>query len=120
MISKAELAIQRRITDAYILADPEIVILYRSVHTPDGAGGTVKGTPTPLDPQEFRFIPQQDTAGETLMADGRQLQPEYVLMGTVESDMERLDEFELQGYRYRITGIDKQDYQIKGRVIRLG
>ena len=44
----------------------------------------------------------------------------YMLMGPVDANMKRYDEFSLDGVRYQVVYIDDRKYELKGEVIRLG
>jgi hypothetical protein len=115
-----ELRAQQRITDAFAEADEISVALIRFPHTPDGAGGFVKGSPETLAPQLFRLLPQEDGATARTNADGEAATPQYVLLGRTGVDMARFDEFVIGARRYQIVYIDDRQYEVKGEVIYLG
>ena len=116
----AELRAQCRVSLAFIEADARYVTLMRSPRTDDGAGGTVVGEPAPLSPQKLRLLPQEDGATARTTAEGETATPEYMLMGPWNANMQRFDEFELDGVRYQIVYIDDRKYELKAEVIRLG
>jgi hypothetical protein len=116
----AELKAQQRISLAFIAADARDVILLRRTRTDDGAGGIVVGEPVPVPAQRLRLLPQEDGATERTTAEGESATPQYMLMGPADADMERYDEFELDGIRYEVVYIDDRKYELKGEVIRLG
>lgn len=116
----AELKAQQRISRAFIDADGRMVVLMRSPRTDDGAGGFVVGTPVPQGAQCLRLLPQEDGATERTTAEGESATPQYMLMGPWNANMQRWDEFELDGIRYQIVYIDDRKYELKGEVIRLG
>lgn len=116
----AELKAQQRITSAFIAADPRSVTLLRSERTPDGAGGFEVGDPVEVPAQILRLIPQEDGATARTTADGEAATPEYMLMCPTGADVQRFDEFELDGIRYQTVYIDNRQYEIKAEVIRLG
>lgn len=120
MIRTAERDAQRRLTRAFIAADPVDVELTRRVRSDDGAGGVEVGAGVLLGPQRFRLIPQEDGATARTTAEGETATPEYILMGDVDVDVERWDEFELDGRRYQVLYIDNRQYEIKAEVIYLG
>lgn len=121
MIPTAERDIQRRLTEEFIAADIVILELSRPLKVTNGAGGFRKNGVQTVTSQRFRFIPSQDGATERLMADGRKVTPGYILMGEHSADMERFDEFELDGRRYQIVFInEKRDYETKGEVAYIG
>ena len=121
MIDTGELEVQRQLTEEFIAADSVQIALERSVRTPDGAGGYATADPVPLAEQQFRLIPQQDGATERLTADGKAVNPAYVLMGSYTADLQRWDEFELAGIRYQVVFINQnRQYEVKGEVAYLG
>jgi hypothetical protein len=120
-MSPVELMVQRRMTAFFISADRTPIILQRNLLVPDGGGGYKKLDTDTLPLQWFRIIPQQDTAIERTTADGRKVSPEYVLLGTHDSDMKRGDRFKLDGRRYEIVFVAiGPPYERKGEVAYLG
>jgi hypothetical protein len=119
VIAQMELDIQRRLTDAFILADQVEIVLTRQVKVSDGAGGFTVN-PTPLPVQRFRLIPQQDTQVEVETADGRMVRPRFVLLGRHTADMERRDTFTWNGERYELGQVADKQYEIKAEVAYLG
>lgn len=121
MIASAELAMQRQLTQAFIDADWLTIVLLRSAWTSDGAGGRLKGVEVSLAPQTFRLIPQDDGTTERLTADGKAVNPTYRLLGPYTADMQRWDEFVIDGKRYQIVFINaNRQYEVKGGVAYLG
>lgn len=124
MIAAAELAIQRQLTAAFIKADYLVVVLNRAVWTSDGAGGEVKGPPTPLPPQRMRLIPlgsAGDGVQERVTANGEAVTPSYKLLGLYDCDMDRWDEFVVDGRRYEVVFIsENRQYEVKGEVAYRG
>jgi hypothetical protein len=122
MIAAAELAAQRRITAQFIEADPLEIQLMRATRTPNGSGGYKTGTPAPVGGlQRLRLIPLQDGQTERYDANGKQVFPQYTLMGSHEADMERWDTFQLDSARYQIVYINQNtQYETKGEVVYLG
>lgn len=120
MISTGEARAQRRITAAYIAADPVEVAIVRPVWTSDGASGRTEGTPKTLLPQRFKLIRQQDSGLFRTTADGKQVSPDHRLLGTFDADLERYDRFTLDGKRFEVVYVSRTDYEVKGEVIYLG
>lgn len=121
MIAAAELAAQRLLTKAFVNADYLTVTLYRGQVTSDGAGGTVVGAPAPLAPQRMRLIPLADGAQERMTANGRAVTPSYMLLGLYDADMERGDQFTVNGRRYEVVFLNEnQQYEKKGEVAYRG
>lgn len=119
--SAAELAVQRRLTTAFIEADPDNTALMRRSKVPNGSGGYVLTAPTVLPSQVTRLIPLQSGAAERNSQDGKLVQPGYALLMEWDGDMQRWDTFTLAGRRYQIVFINEnQSYELKGEVIYLG
>jgi hypothetical protein len=67
-----ELSLQRALTKSFIDADPvEIQLMPKTARVSDGAGGFVRGTDEPRDPQTFRLIPQNDRVPEEMSQESR-------------------------------------------------
>lgn len=112
---------QRRSTAAFIAADPIDLALSRPVWSSDGAGGRIADTPLTLNAQRFRLIPQVDAGLFRITADGRQVNPEFRLLGVYDADLQRGDRFDYNGATYEVVAIaDKRDYQTKAEVTRVG
>jgi hypothetical protein len=92
----------------------------RSPRTDDGAGGFVVGEPVPVAAQKLRLLPQEDGATERTTAEGESATPQFMLMGPWNANMQRFDEFTLDGVRYQVVYIDDRKYELKGEVVRLG
>lgn len=121
MIGSVELRVQRATTRAFIEADPITVVLYRSEFLSDGAGGEIKQNPEPLTPQRARLIPMQDGSTPRLIADGEQVTPKYMLMGEHDLDVEREDEFTVNGRSYKVVFVNEnRQYEVKAEVAYLG
>jgi hypothetical protein len=119
-IEAAELAVQRNLTAAFIAADWMMVALERRTRTADGEGGYLEGPAVPLAAQRMRLIPRQDGSVERMTADGKVVLPAYSLMGSHDADMERWDEFEVNGHRYQVVFINQnRQYEVKGEVAYL-
>ena len=120
-IASGELSIQRRLTAEFIKSDSVDVVLYRSAPVADGKGGTVKGSPAPLPEQCMRLIPLGDGATERFTANGQAVQPQYMLMGSYDADMQRFDSFTLDGVRYEVVFVNQnRQYETKGEVYYRG
>lgn len=119
-IRPAELEVQRKLSAEFIAADAQTIVLQRPTRTPDGAGGTTVGTPVPVTAQVFRLLPQEDGATARTTAEGESATPEFMLMGYWNCDMDRFDEFTIDGRRFQIVYIDDRQYEIKGEAIFLG
>ena len=115
--SEAELLAQRRLTAAFIAADPDDTVLYRRTRTANGSGGWTLSAPAPLPSQVTRLIPLQSGATERHNQDGKLVEPTYALLMEWDGDMKRGDTFTLAGRRYEIVFVNEnQTYELKGEV----
>lgn len=123
-IAAVELSVQRQLTSAFIDADYVDVVLYRSGQVSDGAGGFIPGDPVPLASQKVRIITQGSTGADSkarFTADGQQVSPDYVLMGTYDADVERWDIFFLDGREYEVVFVNQnRQYEVKAEVVYRG
>lgn len=119
MIGAIELDLQRKLTNSFISADEEQIVLTRRTKVSDGAGGHTF-TDEPLPAQGLRLIPQQDTDREVQTADGKMVKPRYVLLGRHTADMQRDDTFAWQDSQYKLGDVEDKQYEIKGEVIYVG
>lgn len=120
-IPAAELAAQRALTNAFVAADAEPITLFRSEWVSDGSGGEVRQDPLPVGVQVLRFQPRQDGGSPRTTADGQQVVPTYTLVGKHTADIERWDEFVLNGDRYEVVFVyENRQYQVKAEVAYLG
>lgn len=121
MIPAAEMAAQRRATDAFIRADVESVTLVPRERSRTASGGATYTDLPPRPSQAMRLIPAKETlAVERETLDGRIVKPEYVLLALWDGEMERGDRFSLGGNRYEVAFVhEKRDYQVKGEVVYL-
>jgi hypothetical protein len=122
MIATPELNVQRNLTKLFIAADPQSIQIMRSTRTPNGSGGYVVGPPTAVGtPQTLRLIPLGDGATERYDANGKQVFPQYMLLGEYTADVQRWDTFTLDGARYQVVFVNQnKQYEIKAEVIYLG
>jgi hypothetical protein len=120
VIRDAELRAQRATTRAFIKADVVQVVIERAEYGSDGAGGEIKGDLEPLPAQLARLIPMQDGSTPRVVANGEQVVPKYMLMGEWDFDVQRFDEFTLNGRRYQVVFINEnQQYEVKAEVAYL-
>ena len=120
-IPSVELAAQRALTNAFVAADAEPLTLFRSERISDGAGGQVTQPPVPVIVQLLRFQPRQDGGSPRMTADGEQVVPTYTLVGRHTADIERWDEFVLNGSRYQVVFVyENRQYEVKAEVAYLG
>lgn len=106
-----EMEFMRFNTKEFINADPISVQLTRTARTRSAEGGYQKGSSAPLAAQTFRLIPQTDAAVTVQTPDGVQLTSAYVLLGEYDCDMERWDEFTLDGIKFKIVSPIRPDFR---------
>lgn len=120
-IVDAELAVQRRVTTAFIRSDAQQITLYRTARLDDGAGGFEMASPAPLSAQTMRYIPGIDAPTRETVADGRRQDPEGFLLAQWDADMQVGDTFTMNGARYEVQSLgENQQYERKGRCIYRG
>lgn len=107
-------------TWAFILADPVSLQLRRRNRNEDGAGGFSITDGTWVAAQTFRLIPRSDKVPEVTTSDGKTAQPEFTILGTPESIMERYMRFLYNGRTYEIAQVHNGPaYERKGDVVRI-
>lgn len=117
----AELAANRRLTEAFIDADPVVLsIVIPGQKTPDGEGGWVT-TPALTISAKGRLIPQSDKVPVLATSEGFRPRPEFVLMVMPETQLAKGATFKLFGKGWRIDQLHlKPDYELKGDVFQDG
>jgi hypothetical protein len=99
----------RKVMAAFIRADGHSITLQRPTFSTTGTGGYIKGSFAPVLPaQTFRLVPYRRRLTDltTPQADGEIPTIPYVLVGVYNSNIQRMDEFTLNGAYYRIQGIE--------------
>src|SRR6266576_5544639 len=102
------LLILRRNLDAFIRADPVMVTFTRSTPVQTLTGSHTKGNPTPINPQQFRFVPFKRRLSKSISntQDGPLSLTEYVLVGRHNVDVQKGDEFSHNNRNYKVTEIE--------------
>ena len=120
-IDPVELAAQRELTRAFILADAKVIWPVRRPVTADGAGGYKFGTAATQRPVWARLVPQQDVQHELQNADGQAMRPTHVLVAEAGAGVERWDTFTVDGTTYEVLGLsENRQYELKAEVVRRG
>lgn len=98
----------RKVMEEFIKADGREITLNRPKFTKTPTGGYVKGDFTTLPPQVFRLVMYRRRLTDltTPKADGEVPTLPYVLVGAFGCDVERMDEFSLDGVYYRIQALE--------------
>lgn len=117
-----ELEMQRRMTHAFIQADPVEIVLWRQTKVPNGSGGFVLGPPTSLPSQTFKAIPQNHQLEERQTTDGVMVRPDSVLIGHWDANIVRGDWFvDVEGNRFDVVYVgEKRDYETRAELTYRG
>lgn len=104
----AELKLRRQLLAAYIQADPVTISFRRYPQVDDGAGAWVKGPVQNIKPQVMRLVPYKRRLSSLTdhTADGDIPNVQYSLVATTDVDVQRWDEFTLNGAEYKVMGIE--------------
>lgn len=94
----------RKQTLQFIGYNPVEVSLLRPNRTADGSGGWIEGEPTELAPQTFRQITQSTNSQVfSRTIDGEEVQPDFVLLGAYDADVQTGDHYLVGEIRYDIV-----------------
>lgn len=98
----------RKVMAAFIAADAYSIVLQRPTFSHTATGGYVKGPYTSVPAQRFRLVPYRRRLTDltTPTADGEVPTIPYVLVGVYNSNIQRMDEFSLNGTFYRVQGME--------------
>ena len=107
-----EIKLRRKNLTAFIAADSVSVSLTRYPRIDDGAGGWVKGPPTIIAPQVMRLVPYKrrlSTLTDMVTA-GEIPNVQYSLIAQYNADVERYDEFDLNGEAMKVIGVEPKSH----------
>jgi len=107
-MNHAELVMRRRQVLAFVNADPVQIVLQRPTGPiKSAAGGTVRGTSTPLSPQTARIIPAKRRYDHGLVntEPGELPKTDYLLIARHTFDGRVDDWFQWRGDNYQIKGV---------------
>lgn len=109
-------------TRKFIAHNPTALALSRSVRTPDGAGGTLAGSPTALDPQTVRLVaPAPNANSEVTTTDGETLNTSYSIIAMPGADIQEGDWFMLRNARHEVIVVaDIGGYEVRAEAVRRG
>jgi hypothetical protein len=98
----------RKVMAEFIKADGRSITLMRPTFAKTGTGGYQKKSFAAQTPQIFRLVMYRRRLTDltTPKADGEIPTLPYVLVGAFDSNVERMDEFSLDGVYYRIQGLE--------------
>jgi hypothetical protein len=116
---RAEEAIaQKRVTEAFIQADPDYITLTRHERVRNDAGGWTVVDPYELTPQRFKLI-HVGPPGDVTTADGEFSKPQYdQLVGKVGADIQRGDTFEYEDDSWLVVKVHTTEYEVLGNIER--
>lgn len=111
-MTPAELRAHRRITRAYIQAEPFLVVLTRTTKEETAAGGWIeKPLNPPLDPQVVRIIPfkrrMTNAKIDSQFGDIHYL--DWSLLGLHDLDVQESDRFEWRGNYIEVKTVEHRD-----------
>lgn len=123
MIASAdELAAQRRLTAAFIAADPETVVLIPRISQKTTAGGRTWVEQPPRVSQQFKVVERVSGAAiETHVIGGQQREEEMTLLGSWDAVIEARDIFTLRGSDWEVIEVQWDNgYERRAAVRRYG
>lgn len=105
---RTEISLRRRNLKTYIAADPVTVVFTRFPQVSDGAGGWRKGQPTQVAPQMMRLVPYKRRLSSLtdMVTAGDIPHAQYSLVAEYDADVQRYDEFELNGEWMKVIGVE--------------
>lgn len=116
-----ELAVQRKLTRAFIARQPVTVTLVprTKVKKPSGGFGWEDGTPR--DPQVMTLIEPGSIPLPIVTVDGVQRETDFELLGEADAVIETNDRFTLDGFTYDVTRIGHANgWEQRALVSKLG
>lgn len=98
----------RRVMAEFIRADSRQIMLMRPNIERTASGGIKKASWTMLPEQTFRLVPYKRRLTDLVkvVADGEIPHIQYALTGFWNADLQRWDEFTLDGAYYRVQGLE--------------
>lgn len=98
----------RRVMTEFIRADSRQIMLMRPNIERTSSGGIKKASWTMLEEQTFRLVPYKRRLTDLvkIVADGEIPNIQYALTGFWNADIQRWDEFTLDGAYYRVQGLE--------------
>lgn len=122
-MERVGLGVLRRNMREFIKADYRDLILERPVKMKTPAGSWIQGEPELIGPQRFRLIPdkRRPSKPEIDNQEGSIPYQGWSMIGYWDADIQKDDEFELNGDRYKVVSItpDTSQRQFTDRVTAL-
>jgi len=103
MASDAEIELRILQTQEFIAAESSSVVFVRRPWVSDGAGGFKRGTAVNVAAQQLRLIGSNTQLPVRQTVDGREIQPNYTIVGMPDLDITSGDTFVLGGIRYEVV-----------------
>lgn len=97
-----EQEMRRKATVDFIEPEPFLLTLRRRPLIPDGAGGYKRGPEVPLAVQTMRLVSSNNQLPLKSTVDGREVQPEFLLVCRWDADVAAGDLFTLDATRYEV------------------
>lgn len=98
-------------TEQFIDENPTDLVLTRNTKVPDGAGGSTT-SPTDLDPQTVRVIPQSRLVSvERRTTAGAVVKPDMNLICMPDADVQRGDTFTYNGLKMQVVWVSVLSYE---------
>lgn len=103
-----ELNLRRKNLLLYIAADPVDISLTRFPRIDDGAGGWIKGPPTPVATQTMRLVPYKRRLSKLtdMVTPGEVPNVQYSLISRWDADVQRYDEFQIGSEWMKVIGVE--------------
>lgn len=103
-----ELNLRRKNLLLYIAADPVDVTFTRYPRIDDGAGGWLKGPPVTIATQTMRLVPYKRRLSKLtdMVTAGEIPNVQYSLISRWDADVERYDEFQINGEWMKVIGVE--------------
>lgn len=97
-------------TEAFIGQNPSTIVLVRTSRVGDGRGGSKKDVPLTLSPQTMRKVgsTRVSSTSQTNSTDGNLLIPQQYLIALPDADIERDDQFTLEGIPYKVQSVNDE------------
>lgn len=123
MIPSVEARAQRKVTEAFIAADSEVIILTEQVRQSNGSGGFKMSAGPKRQPVVGRVVPvaRGGLPQERLTADGRSVPVEFFLVLPYDAEIGVYDRFTSRGRQFEVVHVqEKRDYQTKAELVTRG
>lgn len=105
-------AVLKEQTEQFIGENPTDIVLTRRTKSPDGAGGSVLGPPTPLLTQRVRLVETVSSAAiERRTSAGEVIRPDYKMLMEWDADVLVGDTLTYNGLRMEVVWVVLMPYE---------